>query len=477
MVFSFAKKTQIVFFCIIVIFCGLSCQSLDQTQKLKQLKLNHKHSNSSLIDKNYFEYIANLNYLKAETALFSADFITALKYLKKAKAFAPQSIHFQKKMAELYKKQGLSALAVEEYKELIQKTNNKVFREKLIDLYAEQGLDKQALEQIDLLLQKPAPNFQLILKKSVLLSQKENWTEALKALKTAEKQASLLEETIQTLLFRAYIFVKQNKAEKSLEILKQIEELDFPVEKLALQTAEFYQNFSAKKASLYLKGFQDKKGISPAVSTALLNSAISSKNWENAEQYIQQLKDLGELEEQHYFYKTLFLAKEGQYKRAILYLKDLIAQSPHNGHYNYLLALNYENSLQWSKAIKIYQKMPAQSSYFLVAQLRLAQLWQKQGKYKKSFNRLKHLAFKDPVSPQAVLLYAESLWNIGNKKKALSILSKALKYHPNHSDILFLRGFYFKQTGAVKLALEDMNQILKNDSNHSEALKLIASLN
>ena len=100
----------------------------------------------------------------------------------------------------------------------------------------------------------------------------------------------------------------------------------------------------------------------------------------------------------------------------------------------------------------------------------------KQGKYKKSLRLLNSLAFDKPISPQAVLFYAESLWDIGKKKQALTTLTKALRYHPNHLDILFLRGFYFKQSGSDNLALEDMNQILKIRSNHSEALKLVASL-
>ena len=378
-------------------------------------------------------------------------------------------------MAELYQKEGLSALAIEKYKKLIEKTNDKEFREKLSDLYAEQNLNKLALNEINLLLEK-YPNFQLLLKKAVLFNQQEAWIKALKATEKAEKKATVLEENIQSLLFRAYIFAKQNKAKKSLETLKQIEKLDFPEEKLVLKIADFYKNFSEQKAIHYLQSFQKKKGITAPVSTALLNSALSSKNWEKAQKHIQELKDLGELEEEHYFYKALFLAKQAQYDQAILYLKDLTIKKPQNGHYNYLLALNYENNLEWSKAIKIYQKMPSQSPYFLASQLQLARLWQKQGKYKKSFNKLNHLTFNKPGSPQAALLYAESLWNKGNQKKALKVLSKALKYHPKHSDILFLRGFYFKQTGAIELALEDMNQILKKDSKHKEALKLTNSL-
>ena len=478
MAFSFlSKKIQINFFGLIIFFSCLSClscQSLNQTGK--SIKKS-RQSKSVLIDKNYFENKAFLNYLKGETAFLESNSAVALKHFKKARAFAPQSIHLQKRIAEIYEKEGLLAFALNEYKDLAQKNSHKKkFVEKLSDLYALQQLNNQALKQNELLLEKQPYNWLFIFKKAILLINKENWTEALQALKTAQSEAVFLEEEIQSLLFLAYVLARQGKTEHSRETIRQIKHLDFPEEKLALKTADFYKSFDSKSAELYLEGFQKEKGATPAVSIALLNIALSSKNWEKAMLYIQQLEDLGYRNEELYFYSALFYIKEKQYNKASLYLKDLTNQKPYNGHYNYLLALSYEKSRQWRKAIKSYQKVPSHSPYFLTAHLQLAQLWQTQGEHKKSFELLDHLAFNNPASPQAVLLYAESLWKTGDKKQALNILSKALKYHPNHPDILFLRGFYFKQTGAIELALEDMNQILSVQSNHSEALKLIASL-
>ena len=477
MVFSFLAKNRLINFVgVISLLSCFSCQSLNQMTKLNQIKLSQNQLNPLIIDKNYLEQSAVLNYLKAEAAFFENDSTAALKYLKTARLFAPQSSHFQKKTAELYEKEDLTALAIDEYKNLIKKTKNKFFIEKLINLYAGQQLNAQALEQNDLLLKQAPYNFQLNFKKAVLLSQLENWSEALKALKKAENKTLSLEEAIQSLLFRAYIFAKQNKKEKSIKIFDQIKQLDFPEEKLVLKTAEFYKNFSAQKARAYLEDFQQKKRITAKTASFLLNEALSSKNWKKAQYHMRQLKDLGELTEQHYFYKALFFTKEKQYNRASLYLKDLIAKTPQNGHYNYLLALNYENDNQWGKAERIYQKVSSRSPYFLAAHLQLAQLWQKQGKYKKSFKLLNRLAFKDPTSPQATLMYAESLWRTGSKKQALIILTKALRYHPKHLDILLLRGFYFKQSGDLNLALADMNQILEIRPSHKEALKITSSL-
>ena len=477
MIFSFLEtKRNINFYGIIIIFTCFSCQNLNQTRKPVKTRGQAK-SSPVLIDKNYFEHNAFLNYLKAESASFKSDRTTALKHFKKARLFAPKSTYIQKRIAEIYEKEGLLASAVNEYKKLIKTSaNKKEFIEKLTNLYALQQLNDQALEQNDLLLKKYPHSFPLILKKAVLLINQENWAEALKTLKKAENKADLLEETVQSLLFQAYILAKQNKIKNSMEIISQIRKLDFPEEDLILKIVDFYKSFDAQTAWLYLEDFQRKKGATIATSTALLNEAISSQNWEKASHHIQQLEDLGAMKEQHYFYSALFFIKEKQYNKATLYLKDLITQNPQSGHYNYLLALNYEKSKQWPKAVKAYQTVPSNSPYFLTAHLQLAQLWQKQGKYKKSFKLLNYLAFNNPASPQAILLYAESLWNIGNKKKALHTLTKALKHHPQHVDILFLRGLYLKQTGAIDLALKDLNQILKIQVNHNEALKLIASL-
>ena len=481
MVFSFLelKKNRKFLGVILILFTCFSCQNLQKSRK--SIKASwptfQNNSTSITIDKNYFEHQALIHYLKSETAFFESNWTTALKHLKQARLFAPNSIHLQKRMAEIYEKEGLVAEAINEYKKLRKKApNKKEFIEKLTDLYKLRQLNSQALEQNDLLLSQNPYSFSLALKKAILLINQENWETALKTLKKAENKASLPEETIQALLFRAHIFSKQNKTENSLEVIQQIKNLDFPEEKLVLQIADFYKNFNTKQARLYLEDFQRKKGITPATSTILLKEALSSKNWKKAMLYIQQLQDLGQMEEQHYFYSALFFIKEQLYNKATPYLKDLITHNPHSGHYNYLLATVYEKNQQWLKSEKTYQKVPSHSPYFLIAHLQLAQLWQQQGEYKKSFKLFNHLAFNNPSSPQAILLYAESLWNIGNKRQALNILTRALKLHPNHLDILFLRGLYFKQSGSADLALEDMNQILKIRSNHSEALKLIASL-
>ena len=476
MVFYFLKlkKNRKYLAFLALLLTHFACQNLSQK---KASFYNPKNKASIIIDKNYLNLQADLNYLKAETAFFESDTAKALSYLKKSQLFAPQFTHFQKRMAEIYEKEGFFSEAINKYKELTQKAPNKTsLRVKLTDLYALQQFHNKALEQNDLLLKQAPNSFPLIFKKAILLINQEDWKSALITLKTAETKAVELEETIQTLLFRAYVFTKLQKIEKSLETIKQIKKLDFPEEALSLKIADFYKNFNRETAKLYLEDFQKEKGLTPATSKALLKQALSSKNWKKAMIYIQQLEDLGQLEEQHYFYIALFHIKENRYKTAILYLKDLTAQNPQSGYYKYLLAKSYEKSQQWPKAIKTYQKIPFYSPYFLTAHLQLADLWKQQGQYKKSLKLLDHLAFNKPTSPQAALLYAETLWDAGDKKQALNTLTKALKYHPDHLDILFLRGFYFKLSGSINLALEDMKQILTIQSNHKPALKLIASL-
>ena len=476
------KNHRLLLGVIISIFTCFSCQNLNPKRNAGISAApffisNNKASKSPLIDKNYMEHQALLYYLKAENALFESDSTKALNYLKKSILLEPQSSHFKKRMAEIYEMEALFAESANIYENLLKKqAEKKEWRKKLIDLYARQGLNNKALEQNALLLKQNPHSFNLILKQALLFLKQENWKSALKTLNKTDSKAIFLEERAQLLLLQAYAFIKQNQIEKSLSVIEKIKKTTVPHEELALKIADFYTNFNTESALLYLKDFQQKNGSTQQTTRFLLKQALSSKNWKTAMHYTQKLKDFGALEEPHYFYSALFHLKEKQYNQAILYLKDLVNQNPGNGYYTYLLAASYEKNQEWNKATSLYQKTPSHSPYFLTAHLQLAQLWQKQGLYKKSLGLLKSLAFNKPVSPQAVLLYAELLWDIGKKKQALSALTKALKHHHNHLGILFLRGFYFKQSGSANLALEDMNQILKIRSNHSEALKLIASL-
>ena len=423
---------QLIQILLVSWFC-LSCQNMEHikqsTQEYdypvfeKNKPLKHNHSHSPVIDQNYFELQADSAYLKGEEAFFQGNNIEALKHFKQALLFAPHSIHLRVRTANIYEQERLSAEALSHYKALLQKPEkNKEIYHKLVDFYTLNGLHKKAFEHYQYFLKRDPDNFLLRLKQALLLINQEDWTSALKALSTAEQKSLSLEEKVQAILSQAYVFAKLQNIPKSLKTMNKLAHFHIPEEELVLKIADFHKSLGQDFLALsYLENFQKSQGATKSVSSALLDYYISSANWNKAIQQMELAQALGHFENHHYFYMAMLLMEKQEYNQALLFLKDLTRKEPKNSQYLYFLALVYEQQKKWKKALKTYNKVQKSSLHFLAANLQSAQLLQKTGHKKESFALLNKLTFSPngDISPQALLLYSESLWNSGHKEKAL----------------------------------------------------------
>ena len=482
----------------VFLFC-FPCQSLNPNEKsfevqnlqaykknvdsekrgLNRVLQNKENYRSPIIDRNYFELRADSAYLKGEEAFFEGNNIKALRYFKKAALFAPNSLHLQKRVAEIYEQEGLFAEALNQYEVLAQNTSkNKDFHQKLTEIYTLKGLHKKALKNHQSLLKQDPDNFSLYFQRAILLIHQEDWTEALKALKQAETKALHPEEKAQIILSKSYIFAKLQKFSKSLETMNELTDLQIHAEELILKIAELYKSMGQNSLAIrYLENFQEIKGITKSVSKLLLDYYISAADWKKTFQQLLQIQTFGYFEDHHYFYMAMILMEKQSYDWALVFLKDLVAKEPKSGQYLYFMAFAYEQKQEWLKALKTYNQVSLSNPLFLTTKLQVSQVLRKMGRQKESFSLLNKLSFsKKGISLQALLLYAESLWNSGFKKQALHVLTKGLDYKPFQADLLFLRGLYLKKSGQTDLALKDMNQILEKEKNHEEALNFVASL-
>lgn len=460
-------------FLLSLISC-LSCQNLNKGKSGQP----EQASLSPVIDKTYFETQADTAYLKGERAFLKADKEKALRHFKQALSLAPQSPHLIEKIASIYEEEGLMAEASIYYKKLTKNgEETKKFNERLIDIYASRDFSRQALKYQKELLDQEPENPSLHLKQALLLIHEGKWKKALKSLETAESKDPGGKERAQILLSKAYLFASQKKVSQSLKIMEKLEKQTIQEANLVLKITDFYKALGQDQMALsYLEDFQSRS-ISQPVSLTLLNHYIADQDWDKAEEQMQYLQNRGWLENQHYFYMALLAMEKQNYDQSLRFLKDLRAKNPENGQYLYLLAMAYEKKEEPSRALKIYNQIPANSSHFLAGQLQSVQVLKSLGRERQSFSLLKKLSFpkKGEITPYALLLYAESLWESGHKKKSIRALTKGLKKRPDQADLLLLRGFYFKQSGDWKLALKDMHQILEKQKNHEEALNFIAA--
>ena len=445
----------------------ISCQSLNHIKSLNVKPSDEQMASSPLIDKSYLEYQASLAYLKAETAFLEHQTETALEYLKTAQIFSSTpSLHLRERQADFYKKEGLLTEAVYHYKKLEQEHKDKRrFQTKLIECYVLNGLYSMALEENKKLLEKEPDSSPLWFQKAILLMSQKKWDESLKIFQHILSQNQTLKETAQAFLFQSYVLTKLNREEEALERFDRLLELDITDEQTSLSIAGLYKKIGKERwAVAYLKKFQEERGQTKAVSSFLFDTAFSAENWKEAFYYTQQLEDLGELVKKYRFYKVIYLMELRKYEKAVPYLVDLISENPSQGQYHYMLAVSYKENQKWEKATQAYQKVPVSSPYFLLSRLQLAGLWQKQGQSQESLKLLKKLVFETTkMSPKVVFFYVKSLWKLGHKKSAVSVLTLALKKDPLNQDLFNLREAYFKELGLLESASRDTELALQND--------------
>ena len=429
--------------------------SVSRTLSLKMHKNKAQQMpKSPVIDKNYLEYLADSAYLKAETAFLENKTQHALEHIKTAQIFLGEA-HFIERKADFYKKEGLLTTAIYYYKKLLKKYGEQSrIQKKIMECYVLNDLNHLALKENEKLLQKETESFLLWFQKSILLIGEKRWEESLKVFQRLLSKDRTLDEKAQILAFQSYVLSQLHQEAEALVAYHQLLALNFPQESVVLRIAELYKKIGKESwAIFYVSQYQIKKGITKYNSSFLFDVAFSTGDWKQAFLQTKNLELLGNLETEHRFYRAFYLGELQKHDRSIPYLKDLLSETPKKGQYQYMLAVSYAKSNQLEQALKTYKEISLSSPYFLVSRLEQARLLEKQGKYKKSLSLLKALAFGKTISPSAVHEYAKSLWRLGDRKKALFVLTSALKQIPNNSELLSLKATYSKKTSFANSTL------------------------
>jgi len=455
---------KIIYLFLSVFFACFSLQSLSQS---KTLVFISDSTDAVTIDQNYFQIQADGLYLKAEMAYYNNQAAKAIDYLKEALLQDPHSIHFRTRLADIYREEKLFAEASLQYKFLIQNTGHPEFSYKLAEIYSLRGLNKAAMQLYG------KSHFQ----KARLLMENQQWNRALKFLNSSLKQTETLLDKAEILLLKAYIYERQSNKLKAKQVFQNLLNLNVTNESFILKASQFYtESKQWKRAQSLLLSYQQKEEASVRVAKALFMLFLSLDQMDLVYKQFLLLEKLAALEDTHYLFITSFLISKNRYQEAIPFLKDLKYKHPDKGYYRYLLGFVYEENRDWKAALKEYESLSKSSGYFTRAQMQIGQIWKKQGNSQKALKILRKasLPLKNLKDPKILLVYAQYLWEEGEAQNAILVLKKASNVFITNTDILFLKAFYLKQLGEAQESLQIMEQVLKFNPAHGEALNFIA---
>ena len=459
--FLFLKK--VVYFLLFFVI-GVSAYGESQSK-----------SQNIVLDKAYLKTQSDAFYLKGEVALFQNQRIKALKFFKNSLFYAPKSLFLRKKIARIYLEENLFAEAIGAYQFILQQdSSSKEAREHLARIYATSDLEEEALKQYSILIRKYPKDFSLQVQKSILLLNAKRWKDSLKSFKKVEALNLPRSKRLEVALAQAFLYKKLHQSHQKEQQMLKAEGYSDSLESI-FKLAEFYtRSGNVSRAISFLERHQKTEAFAIPITKTLFSLYKSRKNHKESFAQIKRLSKWNALEPNHYFDMASFLIQQGEEAQAIPFLKDFLVQFPSSDLPRYLLAALHEKKRQITQAVEEYHRVPAQSLYFIPSQLRVSQVYHRQGDSQKALSSLKPFIFKSKANPEPLLFYSQLLWEKGSFQESIDTLTKGLNYFANHEDILFLRAAYLYKQNPSESSLKSIKEVVSQNPFHAEALNFLA---
>ena len=159
--------------------------------------------------------------------------------------------------------------------------------------------------------------------------------------------------------------------------------------------------------------------------------------------------------------------------KAIEELKRIITDNPAEYKAFYFLAVAYEEKGIDEKALELFSKIPKTDFFSNPARLRASIILQRNGNSEDAIAILESLINEAYNDPQVFLLLAAIYEENDNIISASDILEKAVIQFPDSTKLVFQLAVLFDKLGEKEKCLIQMQDIIKKDPNHAEALNYV----
>jgi tetratricopeptide (TPR) repeat protein len=133
-----------------------------------------------------------------------------------------------------------------------------------------------------------------------------------------------------------------------------------------------------------------------------------------------------------------------------------------------------EQEKRLDKAVDWYQKVTTDKRMRVEARMRIARILAEQGELAEAREILEALRREVPARSEDIYLVEGGiLGNLAASEVVLEHYDKALKAHPDSSDLLYARGLYASTHGRLDSAEQDLRKIILQDENHADALNAL----
>jgi tetratricopeptide (TPR) repeat protein len=156
------------------------------------------------------------------------------------------------------------------------------------------------------------------------------------------------------------------------------------------------------------------------------------------------------------------------------YLRKLSRWKKYGDEAAFYLGRIEEKEKRLDKAVDWYRKVTTNKRLRVDAQMRVARILAREGELAEARETLAALRREVPArSADIYLVEGGILGELAAPEVVLEHYDKALKAHPDSSELLYARGLYASTHGQLDSAEQDLRKIIQQDENHADALNAL----
>lgn len=428
--------------------------------------------------------LADYHFSLAETYSLQGDPVRASEEYKLTLVYDPKSAPVHLRLASEFVKQSLVSEAVEEVKQAIELDPDFVDAHLFLGtLYSAKRMYEDALKSYRAALSINPDNLEAPLYVGAILAEQKKYGEAAEHFEKLGKNPSNPNSHI-AWYYLGRVRLEEEKTDKKKAATRA--EIAFEKSLAAkpgyadavLALGALYENSDRKdgkdRAIKIYKVFQEKYGPSAAVAEELARLHIENKDYLSAydQLAIIEANDPGDIGVKA---KMAFILIEQQrYKEAISRLEDVLALEPNSDKIRFYLGAVFEELKDYKSAISNFVKIPVGSGYYAESVIHSAYLYKLLGSYSEAIETVKKgISNKEDHAP-FYALYASLLDDQKQYRKAVIMLSDAVKKFPDHAQLHFFLGNMQDRTGDKEATILSMRRVLELDQDHVQALNFLA---
>lgn len=417
---------------------------------------------------------------------------------------ASSEYHFT--LAQAYSSEGKSSLAIEEFKAaLAYDPHSAILHAKLAAEYLKNGQANFAIDECKEAIKLDPQYTEVHLLLGGIYSLNESMDEALKEYDAVLKIVPTHEEAA---IYKTQVLAEQGKVPESLRFIKSFahQTKDSPAAWFYLGKLEQISENPAAALQAYRKALSLRPGFTQASLALGMILETSGENkkaleiYQSQMEFKQDLQIAGRLAGLYLKLSQYDLALgvlnlmsaldpddlNVQMKIGLVYLqKENWAQSKHqftevlkkvpdSDKAHYYLGLAQRASGQWNEAIDSFKRVSVDSNVFEDANLQAAQIYAQLFQPEQSMKLLTESLKKSPENPLLYLMLASFYEDQNQLTQAADWLKKGLGYFPDHEKLSYFYGATLDRLGKTEQAVQQMEQLLKKNPQHPDALNFVA---